>query len=89
MTVTLKDFWAPWCGPCRVQTPIVKELEEEYKKKVKFEEINVDENIEEAGKYGVMSIPTLILEKNGAIVRQWVGVTSKEDLKEAIDEALG
>jgi len=89
MTVVLKDFWAPWCGPCRVTTPTIEEIEKEYAKKIKVEKINVDEDPETASKYGVMSIPTFILEKNGAIVGQWVGVTPKEDLKEAIDGALG
>lgn len=75
----LLDFWASWCGPCRMLSPIVDEIAEE-KSDVKFGKVNVDEQQELAAKFGVMSIPTLILFKDGAPVKQTVGVQPKEAL---------
>lgn len=76
----LLDFWAPWCSPCKTMEPIVEELEKELTGKVEIEKINVDEKPEQASKYGVMSIPTYIVLKDGKEVGRKIGVTSKEDL---------
>lgn len=76
----LVDFWAIWCVPCRMQNPILEELAEEFDGKVKIAKLNVDENPNTAGNFGVMSIPTLMLFKNGESVKQWIGVQSKETL---------
>ncbi len=84
----LVDFWAPWCGPCRMVAPIVDELANEYDGKVGFFKLNVDNNPKVAGKYGVMSIPTLILFKNGAPVTNIVGFRPKAELKKSLDGAL-
>lgn len=77
--VKLIDFWAPWCNPCRMMNPVVEEIEKEHKEVV-FEKINVDENQDAAQKYGVMSIPTFVIERDGKEVGRKVGVTSKQDL---------
>ena len=82
------DFWAPWCGPCRVVSPVIEELAKEYKGKVKVGKLNVDENSHMAGHYGVMSIPSVIFFKNGQPVKTMIGAQSKENYKKAIDESL-
>ena len=84
----LVDFWAPWCGPCRMVAPVVDELAGEYDGKVSFVKINVDENPETARQYGVMSIPTLIIFKNGQPVSNIVGFRPKPELKKNLDAAL-
>jgi thioredoxin 1 len=84
----LVDFWAPWCGPCRMVAPIVEELAGEYDGKVNFFKVNVDNNQKVAGKYGVMSIPTLILFKDGKPVSNLVGFRPKAELKKNLDSAL-
>ena len=85
--LVLVDFWAAWCGPCQMMGPIIDELAEELKDKYKIGKLNVDENRETASKYGVMSIPTLIIFKNGKELKQLVGVQSKEGLKEELEKA--
>ena len=86
--VTLVDFWAPWCGPCRIIAPILDELAGELKDQAKIVKINVDENPLVAGQFGVMSIPTLLLFKNGQKVDQKVGGQAKPALKSFIEQAL-
>lgn len=78
--VKLLDFKAIWCGPCRMMEPVIEELKKELDGKVEVVVIDVDENQTEAGKYGVMSIPTFIVLKDGKEVGRKIGVTSKEDL---------
>lgn len=78
--IQLLDFWASWCGPCRVMAPVIEELEKELAGKVEVEKINVDENQAKASEYGVMSIPTYIALKDGKEVGRKIGVTSKADL---------
>ena len=82
------DFWAEWCGPCRAVSPVVEELSSEYDGKVDFVKINVDENGELAQKYNVFSIPTLAIFKNGELVSQKVGASTKESFRTMIDSSL-
>ncbi len=84
----LVDFWAPWCGPCQMMAPIIDELAAEYDGKVKIGKLNVDENQVTAGKFGIMSIPTMLLFKDGAVASQFVGGMSKDDLKSKIEQSL-
>jgi len=87
--VALVDFWAPWCGPCKMQGPIIDSLADEYAEKAEVCKLNVDDNNETAAKFGVMSIPTIIIFKDGEKVEQFVGVQSEDQLKKALDEQLG
>lgn len=73
------DFWAPWCGPCKIMNPIVEELEKEFKD-VEFEKVNVDERGDIASKYGVMSIPTFVVEKDGKEIDRKIGAVGKDEL---------
>ena len=84
----LVDFWAPWCGPCRMVAPVVEELSGEYDGKVSFVKVNVDDNPQVASQFGVMSIPTLILFKDGKPATTVVGFRPKAELKKSLDAAL-
>jgi thioredoxin 1 len=86
--VTLVDFWAPWCGPCKMIAPILDELAGELQGKAKIVKINVDDNPVVAGQFGIMSIPTLLLFKDGQKVDQKVGGQPKPQLKAFIEKAL-
>jgi len=85
----LVDFWATWCGPCRKVGPVVEELAQEFKGKIKIGKLNIDDGPKTASAYGVMSIPTLMFFKDGKIVEQMVGAMSKPELKTKIEEHLG
>ena len=82
------DFWAEWCGPCRMIGPVVEELSKEYDNKVDFVKVNVDQNNELAQKYNVFSIPTLAIFKDGEVVSQKTGAATKESFKTMIDSSL-
>lgn len=82
------DFWAAWCGPCRMVGPIIDELNTEYEGKAVIAKMDVDQNQEFAAKYGVRNIPTVLFFKNGEMVNRQVGVAQKETYKEAIDSLL-
>ena len=82
------DFWAPWCGPCRMIGPIVEKLSEEFKGKLKFCKVNVDENQQLASKYKVMSIPMLIFFKNGQSIEQSMGAVPEKTLRSKVQGLL-
>ncbi|MDM7999897.1 MAG: thioredoxin [Dehalococcoidia bacterium] len=82
------DFWAPWCGPCRQIGPIVDRLSEEYKGKIKFCKLNVDENHDTAAKYHVMSIPTLLFFKKGELSEQSIGAIPEKALRTKLEGLL-
>ena len=77
----LIDFWAPWCGPCRMMGPIIEQLAEEYEGKAKVGKVNVDEEGELSQAFGVMSIPTIVLVKDGKVVKQVVGARPKAEME--------
>ncbi|MBT5926862.1 MAG: thioredoxin [Verrucomicrobia bacterium] len=88
-TPALVDFWAEWCGPCKMLTPVLEELSKENESKMNIFKVNVDENQQLAVKFGIRSIPTLLFFKGGEIQEQVVGLKSKSDLQASIDRIAG
>jgi len=86
--LVLVDFWAPWCGPCRMQGPILDGIATEYQDKVKIVKVNVDENPQTSQAHGIMSIPTLLLKKDGQVVEQMIGVQQKPQLEQVFNKYL-
>jgi len=86
--LTLVDFWAEWCGPCRLVSPIIEQLADEYKGKVTVGKVNVDNEEELATRFRIMSIPTIIIFKDGKIVEKLLGARAKDEYKAAIDKYL-
>ena len=84
----LVDFWAVWCGPCKMLTPTIEQLSSEYEGKVKVGKVNVDENQELAAQYGIMSIPTIMIFKGGQVVEQFIGVQPKTVYAEALNKHI-
>jgi len=84
----LVDFWAPWCGPCKLAAPALEELLEQYKEKIDIVKINVDENQQNAQSLGIMSIPTTVLFKQGAEIGRQIGFTGKEAFEELIKKGI-
>ena len=83
--VTFTDFWATWCGPCRMQSPVIEQLAEEMGDKVFFSKVDVDANQETAAKFGIMSIPTMLIKKDGQVVDTIVGYHTKEQLQKKLE----
>lgn len=84
--VVLVDFWATWCGPCRMQSPIIDELDAEMGDQVTFTKMDVDANPATPQQFGIMGIPTLLIKKDGEVVEKLVGHTAKEKLEEVLEQ---
>jgi thioredoxin 1 len=84
----LVDFWAPWCGPCRIIAPVVEEISESHDGKIKVGKLNVDNNQQTSMKFGIRSIPTLLVFKNGEIFEQIIGAVPKTEIERVVDSAI-
>ena len=87
MPVTLYDFYADWCGPCKTQEPILDEMKEDWGDRFEIERVDVDERQDIANEYQVRSLPTLVVENDDGVVDRFIGVTQREDLESALEEA--
>jgi thioredoxin 1 len=85
----LVDFWAEWCAPCHMVSPVVEEIGRDYAERLKVGKVNVDQNSKTASQYGIMSIPSLLFFKEGKVVDQVIGAVPKNHLKEKVDKVLG
>ncbi len=86
--VVLMDFFAEWCGPCKMQDPILEELKKKFGDKVEFKKVDVDTNYELASKFTIHAVPTLIIEKDGAVFKRYTGVTRGNVLEADLNAAL-
>ena len=86
--VVIIDFMAEWCGPCKMQDPVIEEMKKKFEGKATFKKIDVDKEGELADKYNVMAVPTLIIEKNGNVFKKYVGLTGSKELEKTINDAL-
>ena len=84
--LSLTDFWAEWCGPCKMQTPVLEQMAEESDGSVSYYSVDVDENPETPRKFGIMSIPTLLIQKDGEVVESLIGYHSKEQIEEVLNQ---
>ena len=84
----LVDFWAPWCGPCRIIAPVVEEISESHEGKIKVGKLNVDDNQQTSMKFGIRSIPTLLVFKNGKIFEQIIGAVPKTEIERVVNSAI-
>ncbi len=87
-SIVIMDFMAEWCGPCKMQDPIIEELKKKFYGKVEFKKIDIDKDIEFVTKYNIHAVPTLIVEKDGKIFKQYIGLTRTQILEDTINDAL-